>query len=382
MGMVIGFVVTLVPLIILHEIGHMMVAKYFGVWAKEFGIGYPPRITKLFQWQETIFTLNWLPLGGFVRLEGEAMFDEKEEKEDDDEASNPVVKAANEREAAVEAQKHSLYAQPPWQQIMIYLSGPVMNILTAWLVAVLLFMVGIPSISVVIQEIAPGSPAAQAGMQAEDVIVAIEGHEIEDMIDVTKYTQENIGTPTDVTLERGDERVTVTLTPRENPPEGEGSMGVLIGAVENPNRLQTYSLGEAIQQGANYVVRIATLTFSLPVQVLRGAVSMEEARPVGIVGISRIAGASMETSIERGALYPILTLISLVSASLGIFNLLPIPALDGGRILFSLIEIIRQEPLTPALQEKIHMITMMLLVLLFVVITAMDIIAPIAVPGT
>ena len=154
-------------------------------------------------------------------------------------------------------------------------------------------------------------------MQAGDIIVAIDDHEIEDMIDVTKYTQENIGTPTDVTLERGDERVTVTLTPRENPPEGEGSMGVLIGAVENPNRLQTYSLGEAIQQGTNYVVRIATLTFSLPVQVLRGAVSMEEARPVGIVGISRIAGASMETSIERGALYPILTLIALSQRQLG-----------------------------------------------------------------
>jgi regulator of sigma E protease len=90
----------------------------------------------------------------------------------------------------------------------------------------------------------------------------------------------------------------------------------------------------------------------------------------------------METSIERGVLYPILTLIALISASLGIFNLLPIPALDGGRILFSLIEMIRQEPLTPALQEKIHMITMMLLVLLFIVITAMDIIAPVPVPGT
>ena len=376
--MVIGFVVTLVPLIILHEIGHMMVAKYFGVWAKEFGIGYPPRITKLFQWQETVFTLNWLPLGGFVRLEGEAMFEEDEEG---DETSEPVVEAADAREAAVEAQKHSLYAKPPWQQILIYLSGPVMNILTAWIVAVLIFTVGIPSVRVRIEEVAPNSPAAQAGMQAGDIIAAINGHEIEDMIDVQEYTQENVGQSTDVTLERGNEELTVSLTPRENPPEGEGSMGILIGGIENPNQLQTYPPGEALQLGTSYIVRIASMSFSVPVQVLRGTVAAEDARPVGIVGISRIAGQSMETSIEKGALYPILNLIALVSASLGLFNLLPIPALDGGRILFSVIEMIRHEPLTPEIQEKIIMVTMMLLVLLFIVITAMDIIAPLDVSG-
>lgn len=377
LGMVIGFVVTLVPLIILHEIGHMLVAKYFGVWAKEFGIGYPPRITKLFQWQETVFTLNWLPLGGFVRLEGEAMFEE--EDADGDETSEPVVEAPNAREAAVEAQKHSLYAKPPWQQILIYLSGPMMNILTAWLVAVLIFTIGIPSVRVKIEEVAPNSPAAQAGMQAGDIIAAINGHEVEDMIAVTDYTQRNLGQSMDVTLERGNERLTVSLTPRENPPEGEGSMGILIGGIERPDQLRTYPPGEALQLGTGYVVRIAAMSFSVPVQVLRGTIAAEDARPVGIVGISRIAGDSMETSIEKGALYPILNLIALVSASLGLFNLLPIPALDGGRILFSLIEMIRHKPLTPQLQEKIHLVTMMLLMVLFIVITIFDIIAPI--PG-
>ena len=382
LGMVIGFVVTLVPLIILHEIGHMLVAKYFGVWAREFGLGYPPRITKLFQWQETVFTLNWLPLGGFVRLEGEAMFEEeKEEKEEeDDETSEPVVAAADASEAAVEAQKHSLYAKPPWQQILIYLSGPVMNILTAWLVAVSLFLIGIPTARVIVQEVATGSPAARAGMQAEDIIVAINGREVEDAVDVQAYTRENLGQAMDVTLEREGEKVTVTVTPRENPPEGEGAMGIIIGALENPNEMQSYSLGEAIQYGTSYIARVASLSISLPAQLLSGNITAEEARPVGIVGISRIAGASMETSIERGALYPLLNLIAVVSASLGLFNLLPIPALDGGRILFSLIEMIRNEPVTPAIQEKIHLITMMLLVILFIVVTIFDIIAPI--PGT
>lgn len=381
--MVIGFVVTLVPLIILHEIGHMLMAKYLGVWAREFGIGFPPRITKLFQWQETVFTLNWLPLGGFVRLEGEETFNE-DINEDTDEGtwtSEPIVEAPNAREADVEAQKHSLYAKPPWQQILIYLSGPVMNILTAWLVAVLIFIVGIPSVRVRIEEVVPNSPAAQAGMQSGDIIAAINDHEIEDMMDVTEYTRENVGQSTDVTLERGDEELTVSLTPRENPPEGEGSMGILIGGIENPNQLQTYPLGEALQLGTNYVARVASMSISMPVQVLRGTIEAKDARPVGIVGISRIAGASMGTSIETGALYPLLNLIALVSVSLGIFNLLPIPALDGGRILFSLIEMIRHEPLTPELQEKIHMVALMVLMLLFIVITAMDIIEPIDLSG-
>ena len=144
LGMVIGFVVTLVPLIILHEIGHMLMAKYLGVWAREFGIGFPPRITKLFQWQETVFTLNWLPLGGFVRLEGEATFDETRGKR-----GRPGHRTHRRGSQCPRGSGRSAEAQPlrqpPWQQIMIYLSGPVMNILTAWLVAVLLFMVGIPA---------------------------------------------------------------------------------------------------------------------------------------------------------------------------------------------------------------------------------------------
>jgi regulator of sigma E protease len=109
-------------------------------------------------------------------------------------------------------------------------------------------------------------------------------------------------------------------------------------------------------------------------------IPIEQARPVGVIGISQIAQRSVEDSISTGAAYPILNILILVSVSLGIFNLLPIPALDGGRIVFAVVEKIRRKPLTPALEERIHMVTLMLLAALFVFITILDIVAPIQLP--
>ena len=140
MDSVIGFVIALVPLIALHEMGHMFTAKALGVWVREFGIGLPPRIGKLFQWQETVFTLNWLPLGGFARMEGEEdMLSEVEPIE-----IEPAPPTPAELQAQREAREHSLYAKSPFKRILIYLGGPMTNLLTAWVLAILLFLTGTP----------------------------------------------------------------------------------------------------------------------------------------------------------------------------------------------------------------------------------------------
>jgi regulator of sigma E protease len=371
--MIVGFLVCLIPLIVVHEIGHFVMARWIGVWAREFGIGYPPRITKLFKWRETEFTLNWLPLGGFVRLEGEQTFAEEKDEDTDGEASPAVL---TEKE---EAYRHSLYAQPPGKRILLYLGGPLMNLLAAWVLATLLFTSGLPIARVVINEIAPESPAAEANLQVGDTIVAINGEAVESTSDVALYVQQTLGEPTEILLERDGQSLAVSLTPRADPPAGQGAMGVLISGVDS-GRLKHYPLGEAFVYGSRYLGQIVGVTVLFPVYVIRGLIPIEQARPVGVIGISQIAQRSVEDSISTGAAYPILNILILVSVSLGIFNLLPIPALDGGRILFAIVEKIRHKPLTPALEERIHMVTLMLLVVLFVVITILDIVAPIQLP--
>ena len=373
LGMIVGFIVCLIPLILVHELGHFFMARLLGVWAREFGIGYPPRIVKLFKWRETDFTLNWLPLGGFTRLEGEQTFAE-DEQEDTDEEISPEVLAERE-----EAYRHSLYAQPPGKRILLYLGGPVMNLLTAWVLATLLFTTGLPIANVVISEVAAESPAAEADMQVGDVIVAVNGETVESLDEVSASVQQSLGEPTEILLEREGQELTVSLTPRADPPEGQGAMGVLISEVAS-GKLKHYPLGEAFIYGSRYMGRIIGATVFFPVYVIRGLIPIEQARPVGPIGISQIAQQSVETSISTGAAYPILNILILVSVSLGLFNLLPIPALDGGRILFAIVEKLRHKPLTPALEERIHMVTLMVLGAIFIIITVLDIVAPVQLP--
>ncbi len=373
LGMIVGFLVCLIPLIVVHEIGHFVMARLIGVWAREFGIGYPPRIIKLFKWRETDFTLNWLPLGGFVRLEGEQTFAEDKAEDTEEEVSAEVLA---EKE---EAYRHSLYAQPPGKRILLYLGGPLMNLLTAWVLATLLFATGIPVVRVVISNIVPESPAAEAKLQAGDVIVAVNGETVESLDDVSTLVQQTLGKPTEIQLEREGQTVTVSLTPRANPPQGQGAMGVEIREVAS-GKLKQFPLGQAFVYGSRYLGNIVGATVFFPVYVIRGLIPIEQARPVGVIGISQIAQQSVEDSIAAGAAYPILNILILVSVSLGIFNLLPIPALDGGRILFAIVEKVRHKPLTPALEERIHTVTLVMLVALFIVITILDIVAPIQLP--
>ncbi len=373
LGMIGGFIVGLIPLIIVHEFGHLIMAKFTGVWAREFGIGFPPRIARLFRWQETEFTLNWIPLGGFVRLEGEQAFAEANQEDAEEESPEQLA------EKAV-AQAHSLYAKPPEKRILVYLGGPLMNLLTAWILATLVFLTGIPTVRVVIDQIAPASPAAEAHLQVNDVIVAVNGEKVEGTADVSRLTQKTLGQPTELTLERNGQTLTVSLVPRVNPPEGQGAMGIVVKGLENPGNLKRYPLGQALTYGSRYIGNVIGVSLMLPVYIVRGLIPIEQARPVGIIGISQIAQQSVEESVASSAIYPFLNFVILISVSLGIFNLLPIPALDGGRILFSIVEKVRRKPLTPALEERIHTIALFILIALFIFIAILDIVAPVPLP--
>ncbi len=363
-GPIIGFLLGLIPLILIHEFGHLLTGKLMGVWAHEFGVGYPPRLVKLFRWQETDFTLNWIPFGGFTRFEGETTFADDDEDEELTEAKK-------------EAKKHSLYAKSPWQRIFVYLGGPVSNLLTAWLIAIVIFMTGIPQLQAMIAGVAPDSPAAEADLREGDLVLMVNEEPIEDSNELHARIMENVGQPTTLTVDRDGEVLNITVTPREDPPAGQGAVGIQIGNLETDEGLQRLPLGDSIVQGSRYFAQMTALTVSLPVMVIRQGIPFEQARPVGVVGISQIAEYSVTQSLERNALYPFLSIVMLLSVSLGIFNLLPIPALDGGRILFSLVEAIRGRALTPEIEERIHLIALVAMVVLFVAITVLDIVMPI-----
>jgi len=372
-GSILGFIVALVPAIILHEMGHMFAAKWLGVWVREFGIGFPPRITKLFRWQETIFTLNWLPFGGFARMEGETF---TELQGGEEEIEEPSPEELRERE---EARKHSLNSLAPLKRIPIFVAGPVMNFLLAVLLAVTLYMTGYPVIDRVqvgIADVAPGSPAAEAGIQAGDMLVEVEGQPIAELNDVTTVVDEHLGEPVSLTVRRGEALETLSLVPRENPPPGEGAMGVVISQ-EPEYHIETLGLPGALVQGLRLIFNIIGQTLMAPIRVIQGLIPLEMARPVGIINTSRLAYATIQESIEMGTLLPILQLLIVVNVSLSIFNLLPLPVLDGGHVLIVIIEAIRNRPLSMELKERAFQAAALLFIVLFIAMVVLDLLFPI-----
>lgn len=373
-GMIVGFLVALVPLIILHELGHMLTAKAVGVWVREFGIGFPPRIVKLFRWQETDFTLNWLPLGGFAAMEGEAAMPAAAE-------STPEEQSPEQQAYEAEARKHSLYAQPPARRLPIFLSGPLMNILIAWVVAVAIYLPGLPVIDAMevrVTGVAPNSPAELAGIQPGDVLVSIGGQPVETMDTVVNFTTEHLGVEIPLTVRRNGAEVEVRLTPRANPPEGEGAMGVALQGQVVAQHYEKIPFSQAVARGSGLFWESVKQLIRLPADLISGVLPWATARPIGIVNISRLSYETLQMSADAGTLLPILSLVMSVSLSLGIFNLLPVPALDGGYILFTLVEMISGKAMTPALQARLNYVALLLLLLIFAAVTVLDILYPVS----
>lgn len=369
---VLGFVIILIPLIIVHELGHLFAGKALGVWAPEFGIFLPPRLFKLFRWKETQFTLNALPLGGFVRFEGE-----------DDMATTPEEEAhLNQRteEEVREAEAHSLYAQTPLRRIAIYMAGPLMNIAVAFLAATLIFAVSYPLLRVRVIQTEANMPAALAGVRADDIILSIAGTPVRDPQHVIELIQAHPNETIPITLQRGDATLTLEVTPVVDANTQNARIGIQIGGEVLPGQYMRYPLFKAMGMGLNLLGVMLKELVTLPARLISGATTWEQARPTGVIGISRLSGYALSESAATGSPYLIFSLLTMVSLSLGVFNLLPIPALDGGRVLTTAIELIRGKAISPQAQERLHQVAFFVLILLLIAITAYDIINPIPLP--
>jgi regulator of sigma E protease len=340
---------VLTPIIFIHELGHFLTARLFKIRVEEFGIGFPPRALKLFEWGGTIFSLNWIPVGGFVRPAGE------------DDPSIPDGLAGASKTA----------------RFTVLAAGSTFNFILAVLLFWVAYMIGPPAI--VVDSVDPNTPAEVAGLQAGDVLLAINGTTIEDdralLID---EVESNGGQEVTLLINRDDEELLLTVIPRR---EGEyiaGEEGPLGISLDNDNSYR-YSQGpiEALQSAAGGVWEIMYLTARIPLMIIQGEISAAEARPVGVVGIGQIAGQAAQTTATTGNWFQLLWVVAFISVAVGFTNLLPIPALDGGRILFVLIEAIRGRRVEPEREGMVHLLGMIFLLGLMVLLIVQDLVNPI-----
>jgi regulator of sigma E protease len=354
------FVAVFAGVVFIHEFGHFVVARLLKVEVEEFGFGWPPRLLKLFRWKGTDYTLNWLPIGGFVRLKGE---------------NDPTVQGG-------------LAAANPWTRLAVLFAGPSMNLILAVVVFSLLFFnIGVPDYNQVqIGAVLEGSPAAQAGIQANDIILTVDGVTITDPAQLHDIIYANLDTPIELTLGRGGQTIAVIAVPSSSRPSDQGALGISMG----PALVRTGSVIQSLRFGAVAVTAQTRMLILLPAQLMRGQLTAEESRLVGLKGIYDLFGQAVSRDIEsrepavstsgsasvETPTYFTLQLIGILTISLGVLNLFPFPALDGGRILFVLPEIFLRRRVPQEWENTIHAAGMALLLLLMVYVNAMDFISP------
>jgi regulator of sigma E protease len=355
---ILPFLAMLMVLIVIHELGHYFTAKWFGVKVLEAGIGYPPRAFG-FTWRDTIYSINWLPLGGFVRLLGE-------EDPDDPE---------------------SLAAQAAWKRLIILASGGVLNLMLPILLFAIVFMLpqDVPAGPVVIDVVEQNSPAEAAGLLSGDEIITIDGDEIENTNDASRAIRLHLGDTLDFEVQRdffggGSGVVVAAVEARWSPPEGQGPTGIRIhnlvsgsavcqgeGRPEQCYTTEQYGFFEAVPKGWTATLETLTLARNQVIMILKGGSGPDFAGPVGI---AQVTGEVVDESGWK----PLLELAALLSINLGIINLLPLPMLDGGRIAFVLLEVARRgKRVAPEKEAFVHVVGLALIITFAVVITYFDI---------
>ena len=308
----------------------------------------------------TIYSLNWLPMGAFVRMTGEEA-----------DFSDP----------------HSLATKSKLQRILVIGAGAVLNIVAAFVLMVSVYLTGIPEKWVVqIYDVMPGTAAEEAGLQPGDVILAIDAERLQDgPADLQRIIQAAPGQTVQLTILRGGQEMTLaaTPTPREcaaddqNCPAGTGFLGITMNLWPDRTSMHRMSFLEAVQATIDEFGTIVQALVSLPSQLAQGTVTAEEVRPVSIVGAGQILTFFLQQSIAWGMAFPVLRGAALISLALGMTNLLPIPALDGGRILFILIEAVRGRRIAPEREAIIHFVGLVIMVSLMLLVIFYDIFNPI-----
>lgn len=348
--------ISLMGLVVLHEFGHFIIAKSFSVKVEEFGIGYPPRIfgKKI---GETIYSLNLLPFGAFVKIQGEI--------------------------GGIESAR-SFSGKPIWQRALIVLAG----VVSFWLISAVLFSIvmslGAPTAisdeengnlinpRVQITSIAAGSPAAMAGLKVGDAILEVKSQKskvesINKVKELQGFTEENKGEEIVLTIERGKEVFTASLIARILPPSGEGPMGVALVRTA----IKNYRGFQAIWQG---ILATVNLTGAIIQGYIQAIGNLVKGLPSGVQMMGPVGVVSLFTQVNQLGINYFLQFIGMIAIYFAIFNVLPIPAVDGGKLLFLAIEAARKKPISEKIEQNITTFFFSLLIVLMIFVTVKDVV--------
>lgn len=361
------FIILLGLLVFVHELGHFVTAVRNGIRVDEFGFGFPPRMFGVIKddagkyrlvWGnkempsgKTVYSLNWIPLGGFVKIAGE----------DGHDTSDP----------------NSFASKSAWVRIKVLGAGVAMNFLFAWFLISIVLMLGMPqpiepsergqypNAEIQVLSVGKGTPAEAMGLSMGDAIVSINGEKIHSLERVSQIIGENKGKSISIDVDRFGQALTLSGTPRTEYPASEGALGISF----SETAVVSYPWYEAVYRGAiaTYNITMAILdAFGKMIASLFGAekAALDVTGPVGIVYLTKQMS-------DLGLPY-LLQFAALLSINLGIINILPIPALDGGRILFILIEKLKGSPVSRRVEGMIHQVGFMLLLLLMLFVTVRD----------
>ncbi len=342
---IIAFIGVLIVLILAHELGHFVTAKIFKVRVDEFGLFFPPRLLSIKR-GETRYSLNAIPLGGFVKMAGE---------------EDPKV-------------PRSLASKGITTRLLVLSAGPLMNFLLPLLLFSIAFMVPNDLIieQVSVKEVAPGSPGDMAGIVSGDTILEINGKPVHNVGDLHRYLQLNLGNKTTILVKHSDSTTDETeLIPRWKPPEGQGATGITLDVkaiISSQTTVrQNYPFWKAIPMGVSKSIETFVLFKNGIINMIVGTIPVEFTGPVGI--------AQITGEVAKAGISPLLEFTAFFSINLAIINILPLPALDGGRIAFILLERIRHgKRISPKTEGRIHLIGFATLIGLIMLITYQDII--------
>lgn len=421
-------VVMLGPIVLIHELAHFVFAKLAGVRVEEFGFGFPPRLLKLWRGEGYIdvgtarvkipigFRLPselkvGEPVDALVEHQGDGtlmlrrlrlldgtadgkIIGGKAEEDDEIHLRGPVtvlepgtlyslnllpmgafVKMTGEEDPS---DPRSLAAQPKRWRLAVMAAGSVFNIIAALILLIGAYTAGFPTRwQVKVAKVEAGTPAEEAGLQTGDIVVAANGGLIDEgLVELREIVQDAPEEDIELVILRRGERVHLTATPRRQP-EGHGFLGIMMTPWPDRTAVRRFRLPRAIQVSVRDAAAIIGSTLELPVRLIQGDVSSREARPTTMVGISQMMTFSLQQSIEWRLAFPALQTASLVSLALGLTNLLPVPGLDGGRIVFVLVEAVRGRRVPPEREAVIHIVGMIILVGLMLFVMFQDVFNPI-----
>jgi len=366
LGTVLAFIGVLIVLVLVHEIGHFIVAKRAGITVQEFGVGFPPRIGSVV-WHGTRYSLNWIPLGGFVKMLGE-----------DGDADADKMRQRGLSEAAIDkAMQGAFNRKPVWVRMVVLLAGVAMN----FLLAAILFAVALSLPAqegrgpLTVTEVQAGSPAVSAGLQVGDVILAADGNTFPISRDLTAYVRSKAGHRVELTVQRAGQQLAVPVTPRSLTASDEAKGLGAVGFSYEPARFVQVapSVNGPLAAAWEGAKSAGDLALKIPGGLASAVAGLLGLAPDAGTAVGPIGIASETGRVLRAPLVSQLIFVGILSVNLAVLNVLPFPPLDGGRIAVVAVEAIRKRRLPAEREALVYLTGFMVLIVLVILISIRDV---------